>query len=589
MRTISLFWHLTRGFWFSPERARAVRYLLIVMACTMGAVGVQVLTSYWNLHFYNALQNLDLKAFTQGVFQFIALESTSIACAVIAFHYQQKLIVRWRHWLTDHLRGRWLANSTHYRMKLAGCEGDNPDQRMAEDALLCVEGVLKLGIGTLHSLSMFAAFAHILWTISADWTFDLASGPIAVPGFLLWAAIVFAVGGTWIAVYLGRSLTQLNFRQERHEADFRFALMRVREYSESIAMQRGEHSEEQRLQHKLLAVLRNYWSLSKRNNVMQGYSKVYSRFSFLFPLLLMAPRFFAGRVSLGQLTQAMSAFEEVKESLAFAVNMYPEWAKWQAVVSRLTDFEARLGATPSSSPAQLQQKAGVLELDAFQVFRPSGEALFRPLSLQLVSGDSVLIKGPSGSGKTALLRALAGLWPHVQGGAAFDRSRAVFAAQQTYIPSGSLRDCLLYTAGEQAGQAEIEAALTLTGLGHYGARLDDEDDWGQILSLGERQRLVFARLLLIRPAVLFVDELSANLDPEREAELYAALIRACNGGIVVSVGHHVSLEPLHRHVLQLTEQGEWLLNGAVLATPGAAQGIAAHSLNTGQELALACK
>lgn len=566
MHTISKFWQLARGFWSSEERGRAAVYLLLVIACTISAVGVQVLTSYWNLHFYNALQSLDVKAFTGGVVQFIALESSSIACAVIAFHFQQKLIVSWRHWLTEDLKGRWLENSTHYRMKLAGTEGDNPDQRIAEDVLNCVEGVMKLGIGLLHSISMLAAFAHILWTISADWSFELASGPLHIPGFLLWAAVVFAVAGTWLAVKLGRPLSSLNFLQEKNEADFRFALMRVREHSESIAMQEGEPREHERLQKKLVAALDNYWSLSKRNNVMQGYSLVYSRFSFLFPLLLMAPRFFAGRVSLGQVTQAMSAFEEVKESLAFVVNIYPEWAKWQAVVTRLSGFEQRLTSTPTSSPLQFEDRAGVFILHELQVFKPDGEALFKPLSLHLKPGDSLLIKGPSGTGKTALLRSLAGLWPHARGSAAFDRTHAVFAAQHAYLPIGSLRSCLIYPSTDRFAQTEIEHSLSLVGLDYYIDRLEDDDDWSRILSLGERQRLVFARLLLAMPAVLFVDEISANLDPEREAELYQALIHASHKGIIVSVGHHSALESLHRYILELSDSGTWLLTDKTAAS-----------------------
>lgn len=586
MHTIAGFWQLTKGFWSSAERGAARRYLLIVVACTVAAVGVQVLTSYWNLHFYDALQALDVMAFTRGIFQFIALESTSIACAVIAFHFQQKLIIRWRHWLTEHLKSRWLDHSVHYRMKLAGVEGDNPDQRISEDVFNCIEGVLKLGLGLLQSLAMLVAFAHILWTISADWSFASANGPIAVPGFLLWAAVGFTLVGTWLAVRLGRPLSGLNFLQEKYEANFRFALMRVREYSESVAMLAAEANEKHQLQQKLLAALGNYWSLSKRNNVMQGYSKVYGRFSFLFPLLLMAPRFFAGRVSLGQVTQAMTAFEQVKESLAFVISIYPEWAKWKAVVSRLTGFEERLASTPTSSPIEFSQAQGVLHLKHLQVFKPSGEALFQPLSLQLQAGDSLMLKGPSGGGKTALLRALAGLWPHASGSATFDRSNAIFAAQQAYLPKGSLRACLSYPAIERFSQEATEVALRLAGLDHYIEQLDVEEDWSRILSLGERQRLVFARLLLSQPGVLFVDEISANLDPEREALLYRALLQANAGGIVVSVAHHPALESLHRYVLELNSNGDWSLE----ETSGASRTTgAATTLHPADNLALAIK
>ncbi|MBB3239097.1 putative ATP-binding cassette transporter [Pseudomonas sp. Tn43] len=559
MHTLRNFWRLARPFWASEEKYPALLLLLATVLMTLCLVGINILTNFWNLHFYNALQAMDYAGFILGSLQFILLQIGMAAFTVGAFHFQQKLTIRWRRWATRNLLDQWLDSQRYQKLKLTETDVDNPDQRIAEDIDLFIIKSLKLSLGLLTSVVSLFSFLHILWQASSLVSVPFNGQSLVIPGLLVWVALVYAIVGTGIAFWLGRALPSLNFMQQRREADFRFSLIRLRENADSIAQYRGEALESARLNQRLGAALENFWALVKKQKLIMGYSTFYLNSATVIPMFIMAPQFFAGAFPLGRLTQISAAFGEVHAAIAYLVSVFPELSEWKSVIDRLIGFQDRLDNVQVKSKVRLEQQDNGLDIKDLDIWLPNGRQLFKGFNLSLEPGDSLLISAPSGYGKSTLIRTITGLWHHASGSTCYDRARALTLSQKPYLPLGSLREALWYpNAPQREEDAALGLAMQQVGLHHLSDQLDEERDWSQTLSIGELQRCAFVRALLARPTILFLDESSSALDSANEARCYQMLKQTLPETILISVGHNASLERFHWQVLELKSEAQWV-------------------------------
>lgn len=550
------FWLLAKPFWASEEKWRARGLLVLVIGLSLGLVFMQVQFNSWYSEFYDTLQKLDADGFRSAIIKFTWLALIYIVIAVYALYFQQMLEVRWRRWLTDHYIGRWLAGQGYYRLQLIDQKTDNPDQRIAEDVTQFVSGTLSLSLGLLRSVVTLISFIGILWTLSGPLTLL----GVTIPGYMVWVAIVYAGLGTVLTILIGRRLVGLNFLQQRYEADLRFGLVRIRENAESVALYGGEREEAARLTDRLGSVVVNFWSIMRMQKRLGWFTSFWSQLAIIFPVLVAAPRFFAREITLGGLMQINSAFGQVYGALDFIIGSFTSLASWKAVIDRLSTFREGLDEVEKLPVLKPGREGAGLELRDLTVRKPDGSRLLQLDSLALQPGERLLIQGPSGCGKSTLLRTLAGIWPYAAGEVCYPASGEVlFLSQKPYLPLGSLRMALYYPHAPKDNDPELIAWLEKSGLCHLVPRLDETDWWGQILSLGEQQRVAFIRALLVKPQLLFLDEASSALDSQAEAVMYSALQESLPGTILVSVGHRDSLNVFHDRILRCIEPGAWRL------------------------------
>jgi putative ATP-binding cassette transporter len=543
----------------SDQKWRARGLLAAIIALNLGGVYMLVQINDWNRVFYDALQNKDQAVFWQQLGRFTYLAFGFIVIAVYRFYLTQLLQMHWRDWLTQHYLTRWLANKAFYQLELARfskgdkAPPDNPDQRIAEDANMFTGYTVSLSMGLLNAVVTLVSFVGILWTLSGDFGFSVNGQSYNIPGFMVWMAVLYCLVGSVITHYIGRPQIALNFKQQRLEADFRHHLIRVREYSESIALDKGEPVERQQLGGRFSDVLGNYLTLIRAQKRLIWFTSGFGQAAVVFPFIVAAPRFFSGAIQLGQLMQISSAFGRVQDSLAWFVDNYSSLAEWRATTDRLTSFEASFKALQNQQGAQPEVGAteGALQVADLNLALPNGQALIAAKHLQVLAGDSLLLKGPSGSGKSTLFRALAGIWPWSQSRITLPADfaeRGMFLPQKPYFPNGQLRHALAYPQTPDAySEAELQQALRDALLPHLADQLDTADTWGQKLSGGEQQRLAIARAFLKKPRWLFVDEATSALDEKAEATLYARLgelVKSANGALV-SIAHRPAVAAFH--------------------------------------------
>ena len=550
--TVRKIWALTLPYFQSEERWKARGLLLAIVVLNLAAVYMLVLINEWNRVFYDALEKRDQPVFWEQLARYTYLAFAFILIAVYKFYLTQLLEMRWRAWLTRDYLSRWLAGKAFYRMELGryaagGDAPDNPDQRIQEDLNLFTTYTVSLTMGLLNALVTLASFVGILWGLSGGFSFSAGGSTYEIPGFMVWAAVAYCVVGSLITHFVGRPQIALNFKQQRYEADFRHHLVRVREYSEAIALDRGERVERQHLDTRFSSVLANYLRLIKAQKNLIWFTNFFAQAASVFPLIIAAPRFFSGAIQLGELMQIGSAFGRVQDSLSWFVDNYSSLAAWRATTDRLTSFEESLGRQSASQGAEVLAGGDGLAAHNLSLGLPDGRQLMTDLSLQVSPGDSVLVKGPSGSGKSTLFRAFGGIWPFATGRIEMPVD-VMCIPQNPYFPDGRLRDAVAYP--EPAGRysdAEIRQALADALLPQLADRLDHEDAWTQKLSGGERQRLAIARVLLKNPRWLLADEATSALDPAAEASIYRTLLErlAKMRGGIVSIGHRPALEAFH--------------------------------------------
>lgn len=555
-------WGLIKPYWKSEERASAWLLLLTVIGLTLAMVYMSVQFNAWYNLFYNALQEKNSEEFWKQILRFCMLAAIYIFMAVYAFYLNQMLQIRWRRWMTERYLKEWLAERTYYRLQLTGNPADNPDQRIAEDLKLFVDDTLSLSLGLLNAVVTLASFVGILWTLSGPLAIPYNGGEIVVPGYMVWAAVLYAIAGTWITHKIGRPLIGLNFNQQRYEADFRFGLVRFRENTEGVALYGGERDELGNFNSRFSSVVDNWWRIMKRQKILISFTVGYNQIANIFPFVVAAPRYFSGVIQLGGLMQISNAFGQVQGALSWFIGAYAGFASWKATVDRLLGFHyaiegARADALTAPGAKQLESDGDGLALDDLTLSLPDGSTLVADASAAIAPGESLLIRGPSGSGKSTLFRAIAGIWPFASGSIRTPAGmRALFLPQRPYLPIGSLRQVVSYPGGA-AGYTdeEIRDALCACGLPDLAARLDEVQHWALQLSPGEQQRIAFARAILQKPSWLFLDEATSALDEDGEASLYRLLREKLPHTTIVSIGHRPALIGFHSRVLELRAVG----------------------------------
>ncbi|MCA3160341.1 MAG: ABC transporter ATP-binding protein/permease [Burkholderiales bacterium] len=550
------FWRLAWPY-FTPKRSwKPLLTVALVLLLALFAVRMNVLFSFWSKDFYDAVQALDASKFWLFMGLFGVLASIHVVRELFTYYVQQSFEIHWRTWLNEKLSNDWLERGAYYRGQFVPEPTDNPDQRIQVDIASFVTFSLSLSIGAIRALVSLVEFTIILWALSGA----LALWGVEIPRGMVFLVYLYVLVATVFAFKIGRPLIQLNFLNEKLGADFRYALMRLREYSENIAFYRGENVERNTLFSRFQALIKNIWSIVFRTLKFNGFNLTVSQIAVIFPWLIQAPRFLAGQIKLGDVMQTARAFGEVEEALSFFRMSYDNFAQYRAVLNRLTGFMEANQQARDLPVVQTQEQLAGLSLQGVTVQRPDGAPLLQDLNFSLGAGESLLVKGASGSGKTTLLRTLAGLWPYAAGVVARPvGARALFLSQKPYLPLGSLRTAVTYPA-EQADDALVQTALRKVQLGHLLGRLDEEADWSRILSLGEQQRLAFARLLINQPHIAFLDEATSATDEGLEHSLYELLRHELPQCTLISVGHRSTLNGFHQRKLELQGEGRWALS-----------------------------
>ncbi|MCG5241770.1 ABC transporter ATP-binding protein/permease [Azospirillum doebereinerae] len=546
-------WSIARPYWSSEERWAARGLLGSIVGLNLAAVFMEVWFTQINATIYNALEDKDETGFLHALLLFGGVALVFIAVEVYRLYLNQMLQIRWRRWLTERYLGDWLENQTYYRLAFAGTGTDNPDQRIAEDLRGFVQLTLSLSLGFLTNIVSLVSFLVILWGLSGSVTLF----GFEIPGYMVWVALVYAIAGTWITHRIGKPLAALSFDQQKYEADFRFALVRLRENAESVALQGGEAQEARGFADRFGRVVSNWWALMRTQKRLLWFTAGYGQVAVIFPLLVAAPRYFGGAIPLGGLMQTSQAFGQVQGALSWFIDAYVNLADWHATTMRLVGFRHAVETVRAAGRdhAGVERATGTdaaLHLDGLALATPGGAPLLRA-DLTVAPGERVLITGPSGSGKSTLLRAVAGIWPFGQGRVRLPaQASSMVLPQKPYMPIGTLRAAVAYPAPPEAFDAEtVRAVLDAVGMAPFADRLEEQDYWAQRLSGGEQQRVAIARALLHKPAWLYLDEATSACDPATEERLYGLLRDRLPATTLVSVGHRASLNAHHDRRLTL--------------------------------------
>lgn len=562
--TASAFFRIAGGFWKGEKRRLA--WLLT------GAVGVLVvlnllvalLINRWNKFFFDALEKKDVANVGLGVVLILILTVASAAVAVGLVQGRMRIQLNWRRWLTRRLIGRWLSDRRFYQLTVVSGEGSNPEFRIADDVRLAVDPLVDFANGLASAVLSAIAFFGVLWVVAGS----IRLGPVLIPGYMVFAAILYSLISSAAMVWIGRPLIQRVEQKNAAEARFRYELTRVRESAESIALVGGDEDERDRLDETFAELARRWMLVIAKHTHMNWISNGNAILAPVVPLLLGAPKYLAGELSLGELMQIATAFTAVQVALNWLIDNAIRIAETLASAQRVVELSEALDRLDSSI-GKYGEGGRIVELgfspdDAVHVqnlslTQQNGTVMIEGASTVIRRGEKVLVKGESGTGKSTLIRAMAGLWPWGSGRILRPRGAEIaFMPQRPYMPLGTLRHVLLYPKGEDGpvADARILAVLREVGLSHLSGRLGEEDDWDRILSGGERQRIAFARILINPPDIIIMDEATSALGEVSQAKLMGFLRTELAATTVLSVGHRPGLEEYHdREIYLVREEG----------------------------------
>ena len=532
------------------NRIRVCLLLAALLLMVLLEVRISVLNSFFYKGLYDSLQDRAAAAF----WFFAGINSALVVCKIIHALadelLEQVFMIRWLEKLNAALTQSWLAHKNYYRLHMRRHAPDNIDQRIQQDAQDFIASTAELVRGLISAIVSTIEFTVILWNLSGV----LSVLGLEIPRGMVMFIYLFILFATATSVWIGRPLVKLNFQNEHFNGNYRYALVRVRDHAESIAFYNGEAAEGRNLRRHFAHIIRNRWQIVFRSLGLNGFNTGITQISNLLPLMLQAPRFFAGQVKIGDMHQTVQAFNRLQRALSFFRNSYKDFTAYQARLERLDGFfQSMQNHLPYRQP-QHEAENCILQADKLTLHRNNGNILLSDVSFRAQSGDSILIRGPSGCGKTSLLRALAGLWPfgssgHIIGPA---REHILFVPQRPYTPQGSLRRAICYP-NIRPDEHQLAAALEACRLGYLKEMLDTEDDWQHKLSPGELQRIAFVRILITRPRLVLLDEATAALDEETEAALYRLIRQKLPDSIIVSIGHRSTLNAFHNQIICVGE------------------------------------
>jgi putative ATP-binding cassette transporter len=559
-RRLFRFVDLAMGFWSGDDARRAWRLTAVVAACVALQLAAQVGLNVWSRSFFDALDHRSAEAVARNAFilPFLALCSgLSVSAALVS---KMTMQLRWREWLARKIAGWWIEDQRYYRLNVANAALTAPESRISDDVRLAIEPLVDFAIGFLTAAVTATTFVGILWNVGGSAHIPLAGSVIVVPGYLGFAALAYTATTSGLAYFAGRSLMRAVAQKNDWEARFRAELTRLRENAESIALIRGDEDEYKSAIAGLSHVVDAWRHMIEQNGFIATVQSTNGALVPLFPLILVAPKYLDGQLTLGAVMQIASAFVAVQVALNWFVDNFVRVAEWMASAARVDELTDALEGLDVSVIMEdgkgieiVQNDDDKIRLVNLSVAHRNGRVVIADADVEIAAGEKVLIGGASGSGKSTLIRALAGLWPWGSGRILLPRGASLaFAPQRAYIPLGTLRNALLYSAGStEITDDMIHGAMRRCGLRHLIPRLDDDARWDQTLSGGERQRIAFARILLQRPQIIIMDEATSALDEDGQASLLHLLNEDLAYATVVSVGHRPALEDFHDRKLWL--------------------------------------
>ena len=551
------FWMFAGGY-LSPKRSiKPLLFFVLIVTLTLFSVRLSLVHSTWYNNMYTALQEFNQTVFWEQMILFCFIAGFSVAAALISYYLNQRFSINWIEWLNTELLEKWMDKRAYYKSQYIGNNLDNPDQRIQQDIQSYVKTTLSLSTGVIDAVTSMISYTILLWGLAGP----MSLFGVEIPHMMVFLVFAYVIFTTLIAFWLGKPLIRLNFTNEKLNANYRYSLIRVKEYAESIAFYTGEKVEKSQLYKQFRAVIDNMWDIVFRALKFSGFNLVVSQISVVFPLLIQVGRYFEKQIKLGDLMQTLQVFGKLHSNLSFFRNTYDSFAEYKATLDRLTGFHYSVEAAQKQIKTDITDHPTDVIFQHLSVKSPMGKILIKDLNLTLTQGNSLLIQGQSGVGKTTLLRTIAGLWSYAEGKIFCPQHNALFLSQRPYLPQGNLLTALYYPdTTENVDLAKITRVLEQVQLAHLQDRLEQEQDWSRILSLGEQQRLAFARLLLHKPKVAFLDEASASLDEGMEYAMYRLIREELPNTTIISVGHRSTLVPLHQQQLELHTDGSWVFN-----------------------------
>ncbi|MGW9330417.1 ABC transporter ATP-binding protein/permease [Bosea sp. NPDC055594] len=557
------FFRVALRFWTGESRLRAWTLTLLVLFFVAAQLGAAVGVNGWNRLFFDALEKRDLAGVWYAVSWLPLLivgSALSLSCLVVG---RMLLQVRWREWLTRHIAGWWIADQRYYRLQFITREQSAPEYRIADDVRLAIEPLVEFAIGLISAAVTAATFAAILWQVAGSARFSLGGTEIVIPSYMALAAVLYAVIASLAAYFAGRPLVPRIAAKNEAEAQFRAEMTRLRENAESIALIKGDADERDSVGENYGRVVAAWLNVIRQQGVIAIVLNTNGALFPIVPLLLIAPKYLSGEITLGAVMQVVAAFSAVQAALIWFVDNFVRLAEWFASVTRVDELAEALEAldvgTIMEGETQIalgESVDGAIHIDNLSIAHSNGRIVIADTSGVVEPGEKVLITGESGSGKSTLIRALAGLWPWGSGSIGLPRGkRLAFVPQKPYLPMGTLRDVLLYPEAESRVSDEVVVvALKRCGLSYLAKRLDEEERWDQTLSGGERQRVAFARLLIQKPDIIIMDEATSALDEDSQNSLLGLLDEELAEATVISVGHRPGLEDFHDRKITLEKR-----------------------------------
>lgn len=552
------FWLLAKGYLTPTRTLQPIIYFVIIVFFNLLSVRLDILFSEWYKAMYNALQKMEESIFWIQMIVFCVLATVHMANVLLTYYLTQRFTIQWRTWLNEQMVEKWTNNQAYYKTQYVYNQLDNPDQRIQQDVQSYVSSSISFATGVISAVVSIVAFTIILWGLAGPMTI----AGITIPHAMVYFVFMYVLVTSVFAFKIGRPLINLNFTNERLTANYRYSLIRIKEYAESIAFFRGEKMEKSVLFQQFDRIIQNVWQMVFRTLKLFGFNLVATQVSVVFPFIIQASRYFSKQIELGDLIQTAQAFGKVQSALSFFRNSYEDFAGYRAVLERLTGFHTAIEQANQTSNIVIQPTETAVEFENLTVNKPTGEALIKNLNLHLPQGSSLLIKGPSGSGKTTLLRTIAGLWAYSEGTVRCPQHDVLFLSQKPYLPQGRLIDALFYpqVAPDDVDLAKAAQIMQQVQLGHLAEKLTQENDWTRVLSLGEQQRLSFARVLMHKPLAAFLDEATASMDEGLEDAMYRLLREELPQTTIISVGHRSTLQTHHQqHLLINPEDQSWQL------------------------------
>ena len=578
-RAVALrFWSTARQFWLGS--ARHIAWVLTIgnVLLIFLQLGAQFRLNVWNRDIFNALEQRDSGAVLNQALLFVPIAFAIVGLGVVAVYARMTTQRKWREWLTEQLTARLLAHGHYYQLNLVRGDHKNPEARISQDARVATDPPVDFAVGIFYSMVTAVTFIGVLWVVGGSLAFDWAGAPVVVPGYLVLAAVVYSILASVAMVMIARRFVTVSEAVNQTEAEFRYALTRLSDNGESIALLGGEAEEQEGLRKSLGLVLHQWLLLCYQHMRATVVSNGNSVLAPVVPLVLCAPKYLDGSMSLGEVMQAAGAFIQVQSAFNWLVDNYPRLADWMASVRRVGSLIASLDYLEAvgrpgepGTIRRIEHDAPTLRLRDLSVTLEDGTVVINDADVVVQPGERILVMGESGTGKSTLVRAIAGLWPWGKGEIFIPRNAKLFLMPQyPYIPLGDLRRVVTYPlSSNQIGDDKLRELMTLVGLDHLADRLDEQAPWEYILSGGEKQRVAFVRLLLHEPDFVVMDEATSALDPASQEHLLTTVTGRLSQAAIISIAHRPELQAFHQRILVFEHRpgGSQLIHDDQIAPP----------------------